>query len=497
LRSTAGFLDLCDCLLADGHALCFRAEGWSMYPAVRDGDSVLVAAVENSDIRRGDVLLCRLGAGTVAHRVVRIVGSGGTVSSVILRGDSAFARDSPVPVGNIVGKVTTIVRCGRAIHLDTFAARAWGRAMARAWRLKRWLARARLVGVAGCLLAVHAPHAAVEAHVGRHARGNRSPDARTLLREVAGFSDADWSAIERGTAVAKILETDSREVAVAGAVRISAPPEQLITRIRDIEALKRSAIVLDAGRFSGTPRADDLAAARFEDYSLNLRDCRPGDCRVRLAAADIARFHRDVNWHAPDARVRSAAIWREVLAAHASAYVTGGRKALPVYANKQELLSVPTELSLLADKFGFVAEYSPEFHAYLQEFGVARPHGADDTLYWTKEDFGIRPVFRISHQVVYAPGGSPAILVATNQVYADHYLDAALGVTLAIDAPGGGRRAFYMVVVNRARTRSLSGLLRRMIRGTVQGRSRDALRKILIGTKSALESRSPAGSVTP
>ena len=148
-----------------------------------------------------------------------------------------------------------------------------------------------------------------------------------------------------------------------------------------------------------------------------------------------------------------------------------------------------SELSLLVGNFAFVAQLSPEFYAYIKEFGPVRPAGTDDSLYWSKEDFGIRPVFRISHQVLY-PGSGPGspVLVATNQVYADHYLDAALGVTLAVEIlDGGAGQAFYLVAVNRARTRSLSGVLRRMVRGTVQSRSRDAMRKILSAAKSGLE----------
>jgi hypothetical protein len=105
-------------------------------------------------------------------------------------------------------------------------------------------------------------------------------------------------------------------------------------------------------------------------------------------------------------------------------------------------------------------------------------------LYWTKEDFGVRPIFRISHQVIYRPPGSAAsALIATNQVYADHYLDAALSLTMALDAGSD----FYMIAVNRARTRSLSGMLRRIVRSTVQSRCREGLRKLLTTTKVAIE----------
>lgn len=314
------------------------------------------------------------------------------------------------------------------------------------------------------------------------------PSPRELLASVAQFTSADWASVERGDAVAKILDSDTREVAVAGAVRVAGSPERLVARYQGIESLKRSAIVLDVGRFSQTPNSADLSRAPLEEYSLDMRDCQPGDCHVRLGAQDIARFKRDVDWRSNNWRDASAAVWREVLAGYAAGYLAAGRRAMPDYVNKQDPLSVGDEVALLLREFDFIGAYAPELRAYMQEFGPQAPAGADQTLYWTKEDFGIRRIFRVSHQIIYrGPSGVPAALIATNQVYADHYLDAALGVTLAIDASDARGEAFYMVAVNRARTRSLSGLLRRVVRATVQGRSRDALRNILTAAKAAVE----------
>jgi hypothetical protein len=310
---------------------------------------------------------------------------------------------------------------------------------------------------------------------------------RDLLRSVAQFSDAEWAAVERGEPVAKVLDTDTREVAVAGAIRIAGSRDQLISRSRDLEVLKSSAAVLDASRFSTMPSAADLQRVTFDDHNLDLRNCRPGDCTVRLGADEIARFHREVNWNGADWRTQSAGVWREVLANYASAYQRSGRTGLPDYVNKRDALSVASEVRLLLNEYGFVGSYSPELAAYLRDFGSNAPRGAQQMLYWTREDFGIRPIFRISHQVVYqVPGPAPSTWIATNQVYADHYLDAALTVTAALES-GQPAREFYMISVSRARTRSLSGLLRRFVRSTVQGRSRDAMRKILAATKSAIE----------
>jgi hypothetical protein len=307
---------------------------------------------------------------------------------------------------------------------------------------------------------------------------------KDLLRAIAGFTDAEWAAVERGEAVSKLLETDAREVAVVGAVRITGRRDQLVARSRDLQTL-RSSMLLDVGRFSTGPEPSDLQRMIFDERSLDLRACQPGDCPVRLGAADVARFHREVNWAAPDWRTQSAAVWRSVLANYASAYLANGRFALPDYVNRRDPLSVASEIAELSRDYDFVSGYSPEFHAYMREFGSRIPPGAEQMLYWTREDFGIRPIVRISHQVIYntSPPATPVTIIAINQVYADHYLDAALTVTLALDAG----RHFYMISASRARTRSLSGLLRRFARSAVQGRSRDAMRSALAATRTAIE----------
>lgn len=68
---------------------------------------------------------------------------------------------------------------------------------------------------------------------------------------------------------------------------------------------------------------------------------------------------------------------------------------------------------------------------------------------------------------------------------------------MALDVPDEHGEGFYMIAVNRARTRSLTGFLRSMVRSTVQGRSRDAMRRILSATKAALESEAPAAAGAP
>jgi signal peptidase I len=108
--------------LACGATVRFRAEGVSMYPTIRDGETITVAAVRADDVIRGDVLLCRHGVRLLAHRVVDVTRSnGGRLFE--LRGDAKASSDAPVGASAVVGKVVNVHRNGRVIQLCGCAAR--------------------------------------------------------------------------------------------------------------------------------------------------------------------------------------------------------------------------------------------------------------------------------------------------------------------------------------------------------------------------------------
>jgi hypothetical protein len=323
--------------------------------------------------------------------------------------------------------------------------------------------------------------------VGLPTRGDVSPQVRGLLGTIGGFTAAQITAVERGEAVAKVLRTERREIAVFGAVRIQGRRDLLIDRYRDVTNLRKSDIVLQIGTFSRPPRTEDLQTLTFEDYDLDApRNCVPGDCPVRLSSDMMARMRAAVKWGAPDARLQSAAAWRDVLTDIVRGYTSAGDVSLPEYANKEEPLSVRTELDRIYAQFGFLADVSPEFLRYIREYPQGRLQGAEDTLYWSKNDFGIRPVMGITHQTTYAPPGKPA-LIAVKRIYAAHYVDGGLSVTVLTDDGSGG---FYMMTIERIRTRSLTSFMRTFVRSTVQDKSRNGIEKMLRSSKRSLEGQS-------
>ena len=197
----------------------------------------------------------------------------------------------------------------------------------------------------------------------------------------------------------------------------------------------------------------------------------------------MERFARDVNWKAAGWRDQAGDLWRQLLAADAAAYLANG--TLGDYRNKATPLDVAEEFNLIFESSRYFEPLSPEFFAYVRRFPSIPLEGTENILYWSKDDI-YRPVTRVTHQVLYPapPDARRPGLIATKQIYAAHYFDAGLGLTCAFDDRAAG---FYMLSVNRVRTRSLTSFTRGVVRSIVQRRSRDAMEGILRSTKTALE----------
>jgi signal peptidase I len=122
MRHSYLFGAVVDKALTAGATVRFRAGGSSMYPTIRDGEAVTIAAVCTDDVVRGDVLLCRHEQRMVAHRVVG-VGSRGSERFFELRGDSKASCDMLVGVDAVVGRIIDVCRNGRLVTLSGRAAR--------------------------------------------------------------------------------------------------------------------------------------------------------------------------------------------------------------------------------------------------------------------------------------------------------------------------------------------------------------------------------------
>ena len=106
------------CELANGvlrstGGLRLRVMGWSMLPTIWPGD-LLVIEPTVGDFREGDIITFSSGSRFVAHRVVAKTSGSGN-ARVRTQGDAVPIPDFPVSGGDVLGKVSLIVRNGRRI----------------------------------------------------------------------------------------------------------------------------------------------------------------------------------------------------------------------------------------------------------------------------------------------------------------------------------------------------------------------------------------------
>lgn len=116
-------MTLAESILAEGEIVSFRAKGFSMQPAIRDGDILYIKGVLPSSLKRGDILFCKDGSDrATVHRLVGIKkGRGGFVFTT--KGDAMPWADGPVPEEKTLGKVIAVSRRGKKKDMEGLGVR--------------------------------------------------------------------------------------------------------------------------------------------------------------------------------------------------------------------------------------------------------------------------------------------------------------------------------------------------------------------------------------
>ncbi len=325
-----------------------------------------------------------------------------------------------------------------------------------------------------------------------------APDEpRRLLGNHLGFSPRELEALDRGAPIKRSLDaSDPREVALAGAIRVAVPRAYFVDRFRDIVEFKRGPLVLQVGTFSRPPRLDDVKDLTLADEDVNdLRGCRPGDCDVKLPEETIRRLRAEVDWSAPTARAHATRLVQEMLVERARRYLQAGPSALAPYAARRERVVLSRELTAILDASPYLDHYAPELRSFLDAFPRVGLPASEDFLYWSKETFELKPVISLTHAAIYTPEryGGALTVIASVGLYASHYLDGSVGLTLALDAPSEPG-ACYLVYVNRTRVDALAGAFGGLRRWMAERRARGGLEQHLLALKQRLERERRTGS---
>ena len=313
-----------------------------------------------------------------------------------------------------------------------------------------------------------------------------------ILREKAALTDIDFATLDRQQTVVHLLPaTDKREVAVCGLVKLQVPAEVFLQSFLESMTQKSNPAILEIGRFSATPTVADLQTLTIEDRDIDdLKECVVGNCKIKLSALMIERLHSEVDWEAPDYRVQAAQLLKRMLADYVRNYLARGDSALIEYNDKADEIRLADEHQHLIAAPGYVNTALTEFRQQLKGTNKPPLSVVEDAIVWSKIKFGLKPVIAVNHITVYRreQESGPQILIASKQIYANHYFDSSLALTAFVNIPGAAPES-YLVYENRSRTDGLGGMFSRMKRGLVEDRAVASLKTILESSKASLNAR--------
>ena len=319
-----------------------------------------------------------------------------------------------------------------------------------------------------------------------------NPDLQTFFQKDIGLSQDQIAAIGSGQPVTKTLRSRTpAEVFLFGAVYIHAAPERYIQFARDFDRLRKLPNCLALGVFGTPPELSDLKGFSFESDDVQaLKNCKPGDCLIQMPASSIEQFRQSINWSADDASEQVNQLLQKNALQRLLTYQRDGNKALGVYNDKHDPTVVPQQLSNMLSYDKALPVHLPDFYWYLLEFPNAKPANVEDTLYWARVKFGLKPTLRVVQMVTMRgdPAGQVAYVIAEKQLYSSHYFETALDLSFCVRGSDDSQQpGFYLIMVMGSEQAGLTGPKGSLVRKVAVGRSVSNLQNALTTIKKTLE----------
>lgn len=314
-----------------------------------------------------------------------------------------------------------------------------------------------------------------------------------FFREYAGLDEGQISAIRKGRAVAKILESRTPdEVFVFGSVYVESTPEKYLKIASDIDALRKLPSYLAIRKFSDPPQLSDLDGFTLEPEDVKqLKNCEEGKCEVQLPTEAMYAFKQSVNWAAPDVAAQSNELARKMALELVRRYSQGGNAALGAYRDKKHPAIVADTFQSLVSRSKALPVYLPELDRYLLEYPAAKSENIESQFYWEKVNFGLKPTLRIVQAIVYrgTTATDPAYAIAVKQLYASHYFETALDLTVCVrDQEHPEHPGIYLITLKGSQQAGLTGLKGGIVRKVAVDKTRSSLERALGVIKEKLES---------
>jgi hypothetical protein len=320
------------------------------------------------------------------------------------------------------------------------------------------------------------------AAISRPAIAQSTASLETFFRENIGLSNTQIDAIRSGQPVVRPLPPRTPdEVLLFGAVYLHAAPETYFQYARNFDRLREVPGFLALGVFTDPPQLSDLQGFAFDSEDIqDLKSCEPGKCRIQMPATSIEELHRIINWSAPDVDEQVNQLLQKRAFERLLAYQREGNKALGVYNDKRDPTNVPEQFAYLLSYDNALPEHAPDFYHYLLAYPHDKPAHFEETFYWAKVKFGLKPTLRIVHMVTTRgqPPDPIACAIAQKQLYSSHYFRTALDLSICVRESDDPKQAgFYLIKALGSEQGGLSGPKGSIVRRAAVSRAVSDLEK--------------------
>ncbi|MGC1414173.1 MAG: hypothetical protein WA817_02765 [Candidatus Acidiferrum sp.] len=324
------------------------------------------------------------------------------------------------------------------------------------------------------------------------AAGDQPAELSKFFREYIGLTDDQMASIQSGKAIAKVLDSESPDnVFVFGAVYVDSTPEQYLKFASDIDRLRKLPNYLAIRKFSSPPQLTDLDGfALSTDDIKELKDCEAGRCKVQLPTEAMDAFKQMVDWSGPDVESQVNRLAQSMALEALLRYKQGGNPALGTYRDKKHSTAVSEAFQALLNRSRALPVYLPELDRYLLDYPNANSGNIEAQFYWENVNFGLKPTLRIVQAIVFRGTNSagPAYAIAVKQIYASHYFETALDLTVCVPSESQPEHGgFYLVTLKGSRQAGLTGLKGNIVRKVAVDKTRSSLERALQAIKRNLE----------
>ena len=246
------------------------------------------------------------------------------------------------------------------------------------------------------------------------------PTADEVLTDL-NISAGDQRSIREGKIVTwTASEGSDRELALGMTLLVKTNAENVLQLFREASAFNTMESVFTAhGRITGDGAPDDFAGVRLEPNgekeARRYLEAEPGDV-LNLDAKEIAAFRAlkfaDKAGSLPVQKVE--VLIRQELLARYQAYHTKGLAGIAPYerASGHRILA-GDELALASKQTKLVAKYLPFVYDAMIHFPAAKTKEGeviDEQYYWLNIEFSERPLYVLSHRVLFRAGEAYAVL---------------------------------------------------------------------------------------